>query len=328
MDRNNYINGIIHYIRGLSGINYQKAIGIILSVYYKGIKIYEMPSSLGGDDKNDGWVVEDGLFYQIYSPVQFSSSFATSVKDKFAEDLEGLIQLVYIEKKWNGIVNSFIYIVNTRDDNLPKDPTRFYEKTVDDLVKKYNINNTINFEVCNDEYIYDILFDADDIKLEHIATRLNIQGLINLNKTSAQEIIDFIDLVAKAMQEKGLNCDGSDYKRVSTDKKIEINNLLQKKDRILNIIPKLSVVDDAICHFSQSIKGSQIFELVKDEYIKIYNELSSEYNGAELYDQILKRILEFAPTLNAYCIPAEMVLVYIFDRCDIFLKEEMKNDIA
>ena len=67
MNNSDYINGILKYIRGLSSINYQNAVGCILSIYYEGAKTYEMPSPYGGDDKNDGWVVEDALFYQIFS---------------------------------------------------------------------------------------------------------------------------------------------------------------------------------------------------------------------------------------------------------------------
>lgn len=321
MNRSDYINGIIYYIRGLSGINYQKAIGNILSTYYAGHKTYEMPSALGGDDKNDGWVEEDAIFYQVFSPVQISTSFRLAIQEKFASDLEGLIDIVYNQHKWGSVVNEFIFLVNTRDENLPKDPTRFYETKKEELRVKYSVSNEIIARVVNDSYIYDILFELEDMKLEQIATKLNIGGLVNFNHTSAVEIVTFIDLIADAIQEKTILDGSSNYKRISSNKKIEINDLLPKQERINKIIPKLSIVDDAIQHFAQSINSVSIFELVKNKYIELYEDLSANFSGVELYDKILKSILSFAPTLQVYNLPAEMVLVYIFDRCDIFKKE-------
>ena len=128
MDKANILNAIIQHLQGISGINYQKAVGIILSAYYKyNNKTFEMPSPDGGDDKNDGWVIEDALFYQIYSPIQFASSFAQNIKEKYSADLEGLIKIVYESGKWNGKINNFIFLVNTRDTMLPKDSDRFFE---------------------------------------------------------------------------------------------------------------------------------------------------------------------------------------------------------
>ena len=114
MDKSSYINAIIQLIRGLSGFNYQKALGDIFSIYYQGIKTFEMPSPLGGDDKNDGWVVEDAVFYQVFAPVQVNSSFTKDLQQKFADDLDKLLDLVYNQNKWNGVVNKFIFIANTK----------------------------------------------------------------------------------------------------------------------------------------------------------------------------------------------------------------------
>ena len=100
MRKNDQIHGIITFIRGLSSNNYQSAVDTILKEYYKTKnKTFESPSPNGGDDKNDGWVVEDAIFYQVYSPFQFSNSFTQDVKDKFKEDLNGLCKIVYIYSK-------------------------------------------------------------------------------------------------------------------------------------------------------------------------------------------------------------------------------------
>lgn len=326
MDKSSYINGIIQLIRGLSGFNYQKALGDIFSIYYQGIKTFEMPSPLGGDDKNDGWVVEDAVFYQVFAPVQLNSSFTKDLQEKFADDLDKLLDLVYNQNKWNGVVNKFIFIANTRDCLLPKDPDRFFEKTTENLNKKYNTN--ITSIVANENYIFDCLCELDLIKLEKIATKLNIEGLINLNKTSPLEIIKFIDCVSVVLGEDNISKKGTSYTRISSDKKIIINKLEEKKERIDNIISKLAVVEKAVAHFTLSISKADAFENVKNKYIELYEELSKDYEGGELYDAILDSIIDFSPDLRAFKLPAEMTLVYIFDMCDIFEKEDNNSDSA
>ena len=326
MDKADLIKLIISYLRGLSGNNYQIAVGTILSAYYRfKDKTFEMPSPNGGDDKNDGWVVEDALFYQIYSPIQFSSSFASDIKNKFASDFEGLISLVYKNHKWKGKINEFIFIVNTRDTTLPKDSDRFFDGKVSELTNKYSIDNKIKVKVCNNDYIFDILYELDDVKLEYILIKLDIQGLVNYNKTSCLDIIKFIDRISTSIQESAIQNMESDYRRILPEEKIRINDLGEKRERILNIFPKLFIVDEAICYFSQSMEKVEVFELVKNKYIELYKSLSIKYCGAELYDKILDSVLDFAPVLTAYRIPAEMILVYIFDRCDIFEKDDVND---
>lgn len=322
MNNSDYINGILKYIRGLSSINYQNAVGCILSIYYEGTKTFEMPSPYGGDDKNDGWVVEDALFYQIFSPIQFSSSFASEIANKFEEDLDSLINLVYQKNKWNGIIKQFIFLVNTRDTSLPKDPNRRYEQIKDRLVSKYGINNIIT-SVVNDDYLFNLLYQMNSIQLDKLVVKLNIQGLVNVNKTSSLDIINFIDKIAENLGNSILCTGATDYTRISSDKKIAVNSLTEKKDRILLLIPKLSIVDDAIGHFNKSPETVEVFEKVKDLYICAYNDLMKNYNSSKLYEKIIEKVLAFAPELKAFSIPAELILVYIFDRCDIFEKEEL-----
>lgn len=71
MDKYDYITLITDYLRGRTGINFQKLTGVVFREYYLyKNNTYEMPSPYGGDKKNDGWVVEKGLFYQIYAPIK------------------------------------------------------------------------------------------------------------------------------------------------------------------------------------------------------------------------------------------------------------------
>lgn len=124
-DRYDYISLIIKVLQGTTGMNFQKLVGKVLKEYNKYMgKTYEMPDAYGGDKKNDGWVVEDALFYQIFAPARYNDSLKKNMQKKFSEDLEGLLEKVYKENLWNGNVKEFVFLVNTFDNNLPEDSER------------------------------------------------------------------------------------------------------------------------------------------------------------------------------------------------------------
>lgn len=326
MEKENYIKYIILKLNGTSGINYQTLVGKILSTYYqyKGKK-YEMYSSLGGDDKNDGWVKEDALFYQIYSPYNFSSSFVNDVKEKFKTDLTKLFELVYKQNKWNGNISTFIYIINTKDNNLPLDSDDYYLNVVNILNNKYNTK--VSFKVVNSEYFYKLLYELDEYTLGLICSKLEISGLVSLDLTTAKDVSDFIKIIFNHAQEDYVTNNSRNYTRISSDKKIIINDLENKRSRINSIITKCFIVDQVINDYQNNLRDIERFNNVKNLYIEQYNSLSNTYSGEELYDKLLITMLSFTPDLEMYELPAEILMVYIFDKCDIFKKENF-NDIT
>jgi len=145
LDKYDYIESIILFLKGITGINYQLQIKEVLSAYYKYIgKLYEMPDFYGGDQKNDGCVIKDGIFYQIYAPTRLKDSLKKEIQDKFTADLNGLLKIIYEEKKWAGKLNEFIFIVNTFDNNLPHDSERYFETKVKEFKDIYSID--FNFD--------------------------------------------------------------------------------------------------------------------------------------------------------------------------------------
>mgnify|MGYP000882031419 FL=1 len=308
MDRYDYIESIILFLKGVTGINYQLKIKEILSIYYKYRgKSYEMPDFYGGDQKNDGWVIEDGIFYQIYAPTRLKDSLKKEIQEKFIDDLRGLLEIIYEEKKWAGKLNEFIFIVNTFDNNLPHDSERFFETKVKEFEDKYSVD--FDFRVVNTDYIRDILTEIQDIEvLKQISAALHIKSMIDNNGITEQIITDLIIGIAGNLSSIVINgATNKSYNRISSIEKIDINDLSD-------------VVENAVNSINQDILCENKFERVKQFIIEKYIELSTTLHGVELYESLVNDILSYSNEQWNLETPMKFLIVYIFDKCDIFEK--------
>lgn len=322
MDRYDYIENIVSFLKGITGINYQLQLGEILKIYYEYLgKKYEIPDFYGGDQKNDGYVLEDGLFYQIFAPTRLKKSLKKEIQKKFTEDLSNLLKIIYEEKKWNENLNEFIFIVNTFDNNLPHDSENFFKNKVNMFQEKYSV--TFEYKITNTDYIRDILTEVNDIEvLKRISAILRIRNIMDYNAVNEQIIMDLIIGIAGNLSSQFMNEElVKSYQRISSVEKISINSLDEKRDEIERIISKLDVVENAINTINQDILYENKFERVKKQVINKYIELSAQINGIELYDKLVNEMLLYSQNKWNFDVPMKFLIIYIFDKCDIFEKE-------
>lgn len=322
MDRYDYIENIVSFLKGITGINYQLQLGEILKIYYEYLgKKYEMPDFYGGDQKNDGYVLEDGLFYQIFAPTRLKKSLKKEIQKKFTEDLSNLLKIIYEEKKWNENLNEFIFIVNTFDNNLPHDSENFFKNKVNMFQEKYSV--TFEYKITNTDYIRDILTEVNDIEvLKRISAILRIRNMMDYNAVNEQIIMDLIIGIAGNLSSQFMNEElVKSYQRISSVEKISINSLDEKRDEIERIISKLDVVENAINTINQDILYENKFERVKKQVINKYIELSAQIHGIELYDKLVNEMLLYSQNKWNFDVPMKFLIIYIFDKCDIFEKE-------
>lgn len=322
MDKFDYIELIVLDLKGTTDINFQVKVGEILRRYYTSInKTYEMPNSSGGDDKNDGWVVEDQLFYQIYSPQQIKESFRKDMQKKYLDDFSQLLNLIYNHGKWGKHLKKFVYLVNTIDRNLPHDSEGYFKLHCEKLGEKYG--EKFEYEVTNVAYIRGILENMDIDGLRSISTILRLKSIMDFNAISAKTMYEVIDGLSGMIQEKVFsNVEDKSYDRISSVKKIELNNLTEKKVEIEKMIEQLDIVEKMISTINQDLLYSDKFNRVKGYIISTYNSLSDTLSGTELYDKLIGEIIEYAEFNKGLIIPCKLLVIYIFDRCDIFEKDE------
>ena len=316
------IKGICDKLRGITAINFQMKIKEVLKIYYETKnKTFEMPRPQGGDKKNDGYVKEDNIYYQIFSPIQEKNNLTLKkeILKKLENDLKGLLEILYKGKRWTKKLDKFIFLVNTFDNELPEDSNNEYEeirKKYENLYKEYKLNFTL--EVKNVEYIRDILKTLSEDDLEEITEYLD--------NIRISDVYDVICEISSKFFEKDFKLPlNKDYIRISSEEKIDINDLKNKKERINEIISKLDIVEKAIEILSNDIEDNEKFESAKEYIIKTYKKLRTKFTGDILYDKIIEKITKFLKNGKAFSIPVEYLVVYIFDRCDIFEKEKEGN---
>lgn len=322
LDRYDYKEAILRELRGTTSIFFQMKIKDVLFKYYNYLeKTFEMPSPYGGDDKNDGWVVEDAIFYQIFAPTQIKASFSREVRSKFKEDLEGLLEKLG-NGKWNGEINEFIFIVNTIDMPLPKDSDRFFDNTAKKLMEKYKIN--FNYRVSNLDYIDEILMKISNIEvLKDISSTLKVKNTIPVDSITEKMLLDTIEKIGSNLNMKTLGTlSFGDYEKISTTNKIYINDLTKKKQEINLLMNNLDVVERAVHLINQDIRFSNIFERVVSLIITKYNLLSKKYKGIDLLENLYKEVQKHSPGIGFTDVPTKLLVIYVFDKCDIFEKEE------
>lgn len=322
MDKYDYVESIVTFLRGVTGINYQLQLNYILKSYYKYLgKVFEMPDFYGGDQKNDGCVLEDGVFYQIFAPTRLKESLKKEIQKKFSEDLDGLLKIIYEDKKWNGKLNEFIFIVNTFDNNLPHDSEGFFEETVKVYREKYCIY--FNYKVTNTDYIHEILTEISDIEvLKSISSKVRVKGIIDHNAITEKIIIELIIRIAGILSTKVINNKTiQSYERISSIKKISVNSLDERREEIESIISKLDVVEGAINTINQDILYENQFERVKSHIIDKYKILSEKFSGVDLYKMLINETQAYVNNEWDLETPVKFLIVYIFDKCDIFEKE-------
>lgn len=315
---------IIDSIKGRVGTDFQIDMNKILYEYWQfKSHLFESVAWFGGDKKNDGWVKDFGLFYQIYSPRYLSESFKKDVQDKFSEDLMGLGEIVLVQNLWGGKFNEYIFVVNDKGLSLPEDSTNYYQSKIDLLNKKYGSKTTYRIFTINE--IHNLLYEIKDTYfIDRLISKLELNQSLEAAETTSLEIIEFLNRVADNIGYAFISGYSDDFNRISTDVKIEINHLIIHYDEIQGKLSKLTVVDKAFREINADTKSSVKFDSVKNYFVNEYERLSNLYMGDQLYEEMLRVTHDITNNYPAYSKAGELVLLYIFDRCDIFEKEERK----
>lgn len=168
-----------------------------------------------------------------------------------------------------------------------------------------------------------MLLEIDEQTEKRILIKLDIDDLVSYDNITEKTIVNFLNIINNNINIEIIsNNKTNDYKRISTTKKIEINNLLEIKEKLEIMISKLYIIENAISSFNRIDPTSyNKYTTIINYIISIYEKNSHYKQGFELFDSIVNEISNITPQLTSFVIPIELFVVYIFDKCDIFKKE-------
>ena len=321
LNRSALIKAIILKLKAQSGFEFQYSLKDILKMYYEQKNLtFEMPYAKCGDEKNDGWVREDKLFYQIYAPEYLSSTFKKDIRKKFEKDLDILTQKIFEEGKWGGELKKFIFLVNDKENELPEDSDGFFDMIVNEINKKYRAQ--IEFMVVGLGYIRELLESMNIELLELIVGRMDMHNIYNIDSEFKAKLIKVFKVLSQNIGNNSIKKIEQQYTRISTLEKIKINDLGDVREEIETIISNLQVVIESINILNNSSSELNDFLIIKKVIQEKYKEYSANIKGVELYNKLINYLVNKADI--TYEPQIKYILVYIFDQCEIFERE--KND--
>lgn len=319
MNQNALIKSTILRLRGQSGFEFQNSLKHVLEIYYqKKHRTFSMPYAKCGDEKNDGWVLEEKLFYQIYAPEHLKNTFKKNIKDKFENDLTILAQKIFKEGKWGGELKKFIFLVNDKENGLPEDSDGCFGEIVKEINIKYRVE--IKFEIVGLGYIRNLLESMSIKQLNLIAGRIEAQDIYNIDSEFKEKLIHVFKVLSQNIGNNSIKKFKQEYTRISTLEKIRINDLTEVKEEIETIISNLQVVIESINILNNSTSELNDFLIIKEEIQEKYKEYSISIRGVDLYYKLIEYLVDKAD--KTYEPQIKYILVYIFDQCEIFEKEK------
>lgn len=312
------VSNIISAIFYSTEMHFQEKMVILLDTICKYNNIeFEPIQPSNGDAKNDGWIPSEKIFFAMYSPSDSALSQLNQINNKLKSDLDGLCDHVYIQGHWGGEIKKFYLIVNTHDKELPADPNRLKDATIKTIKEKYG--KDFEAKVITSRNISNYLLECDESLLDKLKIVLDVYTVEH--DISIPEIHDFINEYVSYLVNRNLKANGTDFNRIDIEDKININSLQNVKDSIINRLDSVEKVEKFLKTMNTEGWDDNNWLKTKNYIINKYNKLSDLYNGESLYNALLDELLCDENLIGPKSDVLEAIVINIFIKCDIFLKE-------
>lgn len=270
------------------------------------------PQGSHGDMKNDGYIGEEGIYFQVYGPENIEKSISDARK-KIETDFTGLI------KQWDG-VKEFYFVVNDKYKGVGAKIHKELQG-LKDILKEIGQDNDIKTNLMGPRDLENLILELDIDTVFSIIGYLpeSIDG-IDLDYAALTEVIDFILKLPVSS--------GKDKLAVPDFNEKILFNFGNNDGKIIS-----SEVADRIRRYSENYGDIEIFfmnqgNLIRSELQKRFSELYSESKKIILDDSDNYPDLRYMYMLEE-CLPSEdktlgntvaveSLFAYFFETCDIF----------
>lgn len=256
-----------------------------------------------GDRKNDGYIKNKGIYYQVFAPEDIRKSYTDTVS-KLEEDFNGLL------KNWSP-VHEFYFLINDKYKGVNADA----EQTINRLVSSHNLNSG---KILTAKDLERIVFQLEDDQISSITSFLpDLNKITNLDFSIMNEIIGHIMHLPIAPL-------SGEIKFPDWDDKIAFNKLSRATKASLDFASqKLGVLDQYLSN------QSFLAEELQKKLIGLYEEIkkNKDFPGEGLNgDFIFWEMVKKCSPKNEACYESAVIttLAKYFESCDIF-EEPLKT---
>lgn len=244
-----------------------------------------------GDRKNDGYIESKGIFFQVFSPEEITTSYP-NVINKLNDDFNGLLN------QWSP-VNEFYFVVNDKYHGVNAD----CEQAIQAIRQNHELKNA-GFKTAAD--LENLLFSLDDDKIYTVAGYLPDPASIILDYSVLSEILGH--LMSLSLPKTS----DSPIIYPDWDEKVSFNNLGSLEATYLNNgFLQIGSLDEYLNNQSNFFADE-----VKSKIREIYTEHSKTYSGGDLFWKMVKTI---SVRTEAGFQSASIVLISkYFETCDVF----------
>ncbi|PHS58476.1 MAG: hypothetical protein COB17_02550 [Sulfurimonas sp.] len=245
-----------------------------------------------GDRKNDGYVKNKGIYYQVFAPEDIQKSYPDVIK-KITTDFNGLTS------QWNNI-QEFYFVVNDKYKGVHADSEILLEN-----IKNNNTLKECKFLTSKD--LENMLFSLEDDQIFTIAGHIpDPANLKSLDYDILNEIIEHIKNIPLENKKENITVP-------NWTNKINFNGLgISESTKLLNGYFEQASLEKYLKNNS-TFTSSELQNRVNSIYIELSKKLD---NSIDIFWELVSRL---SPRNSAdYQSSAIVIMAKYFETCDIF----------
>lgn len=252
-----------------------------------------------GDRKNDGYIKEEGVYFQVYAPEDITKSYVDFVK-KMQTDFEGLL------KQWSP-VHKFYFVVNDKYRGVHAD----CEQIIRGFKDKYELEDA---KILTAKDLENKLFSLEDDQVFSIIGYLpDPSNLRHVDFSILNEVISYIMELPIDMTKK------NKLTLPDLDEKIQFNGLSEVTAQYLySGLLKVVDLEEYLSNNSEFVADS-----LRDKLNEVYLKEKETASQDELFWKIVN-LLSPKPQ-QIYQTTVIIIMAKYFESCDIF-EEPMKEE--
>lgn len=252
-----------------------------------------------GDRKNDGYIKDKGIFFQVYAPEEIEKSYVNTVHKL-------KIDFTLLKNQWDPI-NEFYFVINDKYKGVNAD----CEIAIKEIKNKYNL---VKAEFLTAKDMENLLFLLEDDQILSISGFIpDPAGIKQIDYSILDEVIGYIMKLPliKASEQKIILPDWNE--------KILFNNLSNPIATLLNSgYLQIYSLEKYLNNNSNFLADT-----LRDKLNKVYSDEKEILKGDDLFWSMVERL---SPrNEQAFQTIVIIIMAKYFETCDIFENPSLGN---